>query len=164
MGIRGREILERQREEARRLAEETAKRYKDEQRKKRKSFTKKERQAVYDKCNGHCAYCGCELDIKDMQIDHVVSVGWSSYGGQESQRLIDEGKMNEIDNLLPACRQCNFYKSMNDLEGFRRNLREILWNTCTDTFQARLAMKYGMVVKHEWDGLFYFERNINPQN
>lgn len=93
-----------------------------------------------------------------MQIDHIVSVGWSSYGGAESKRLIAEGKMNEIDNLLPACRQCNFYKGMSDLEGFRSRLKDTLWNTSTDTFQARLAMKYGMIVKHEWDGKFYFER------
>ena len=24
------------------------------------------RQAVYAKYNGHCAYCGCEIDYKDM--------------------------------------------------------------------------------------------------
>lgn len=158
MGVRGREIYARQREEARRIAEETAKRYKEEQRKKRKSFTKKERQLVYEKCGGHCAYCGCELELKDMQIDHIVSVGWSSYGGEESKRLIAEGKMNEIDNLLPACRQCNYYKGMSDLEGFRSRLKDTLWSTSTDTFQARLAMKYGMIVKHEWDGKFYFEQ------
>lgn len=158
MGVRGREIYARQREEAQRMAKEAAKRYQEQQRKKRKSFTKKERQAVYEKCGGHCAYCGCEIEIKDMQIDHIVSVGWSSYGGEESKRLIAEGKMNEMDNLLPACRQCNFYKGMSNLEGFRSRLKDTLWNTSTDTFQARLAMKYGMIVKHEWDGKFYFEQ------
>ena len=29
------------------------------------------RHAVYAKYNGHCAYCGCEIDYKDMQIDHI---------------------------------------------------------------------------------------------
>ena len=158
MCVRGREIDEKRMELMRQQAEEANRRYKEEQRKKRKTFTKKERQAVYEKCNGHCAYCGCELDIKDMQIDHIVSVGWSSYGGKESQRLIEEGKMNEIDNLLPACRQCNFYKGMNDLDGFRYMLKNVLWNTCTNNFQQKLAMKYGMITKHEWDGRFYFER------
>ena len=36
--------------------------------------TKKIREQVYQKYNGHCAYCGCELDYKDMQVDHVKSV------------------------------------------------------------------------------------------
>lgn len=158
MGVRGREIYARQREEAQRIAKEAARRYLEEQRKKRKVFTKKERQIVYEKYDGHCAYCGCELELKDMQIDHIVPVGLSSYGNKESQCLIDEGKINELNNLLPACRQCNFYKGMRGLDGFRSRLKDTLWNTCTDTFQARLAMKYGMIVKHEWDGKFYFEQ------
>ena len=29
------------------------------------------RQTVLDKTGGHCAYCGIELALKDMQIDHV---------------------------------------------------------------------------------------------
>lgn len=29
------------------------------------------RQAVYAKYNGHCAYCGCEIDYNDMQVDHI---------------------------------------------------------------------------------------------
>ena len=40
----------------------------------RKTIPKKIRQIVYDKYNGHCAYCGCELEYKDMQIDH-----WTDY-------------------------------------------------------------------------------------
>lgn len=31
------------------------------------------RHAVYAKYNGHCAYCGCEIDYKDMQVDHIKS-------------------------------------------------------------------------------------------
>lgn len=37
----------------------------------RRKLTKDERMAVYEKTNGHCAYCGCELEYKDMQVDHV---------------------------------------------------------------------------------------------
>ena len=38
----------------------------------RRKLTKDERMAVYEKTNGHCAYCGCELEYKDMQVDHVI--------------------------------------------------------------------------------------------
>lgn len=34
------------------------------------SFSKKKREAVYAKYDGHCAYCGRSIDIKDMQVDH----------------------------------------------------------------------------------------------
>lgn len=29
------------------------------------------RQSVYEKYEGHCAYCGEHIDYKDMQIDHI---------------------------------------------------------------------------------------------
>ena len=35
----------------------------------RKPIPKNIREQVYRKCNGQCAYCGCELDYKDMQVD-----------------------------------------------------------------------------------------------
>lgn len=75
----------------------------------RKPIPKDVRKQVYEKCNGHCAYCGCKLDYKDMQVDHVKSVFY--YNGT-----------NDIDNLLPSCRMCNFYKSTFTLEEFRKNL------------------------------------------
>ena len=140
--------------------EEIARRkeYEKQKRQYRKTFTKKEREAVYKKYNGHCAYCGCEMDIKDMHIDHAASVAGYYYGIKESMEKIQEGTLNDIDNLMPSCRQCNFYKSILNIEHFRYKLKEILQRTCVNTFQAKLAMKYGMLEKHEWDGKFYFEK------
>lgn len=39
---------------------------------KRKAIPKSIRMTVYQKCNGHCAYCGCNLEYRDMQVDHVI--------------------------------------------------------------------------------------------
>lgn len=39
--------------------------------KSKSQMNKNVRQAVYAKYNGHCAYCGCEIDYKDMQVDHI---------------------------------------------------------------------------------------------
>lgn len=45
---------------------------------KRKAIPKSIRMTIYQKCDGHCAYCGCSLEYKDMQIDHVIPLnGWS---------------------------------------------------------------------------------------
>lgn len=70
----------------------------------RKKLTPAERRTVYDKLGGHCAYCGCEIAYKDMQVDHVFPIR----GGMERDKL---------DNMLPACRDCNHYKRGNTLEG-----------------------------------------------
>jgi 5-methylcytosine-specific restriction endonuclease McrA len=40
----------------------------------RKAISKKMRLEVYNKYNGHCAYCGKELEYKDMQVDHLIPV------------------------------------------------------------------------------------------
>lgn len=32
-----------------------------------------DRKKVFDKYNGHCAYCGRQIEYKDMQVDHITS-------------------------------------------------------------------------------------------
>ncbi|MBO7054871.1 MAG: HNH endonuclease [Bacteroidales bacterium] len=108
------------------------------------------RQTIFDKYNGHCAYCGCELRIEDMQIDHINP----KYRSMINGKPID----NSVENLNPSCRQCNFYKGTNDIAGFRKRIFNQLQRTCVDSFQSRLAMKYGIIKHNEWCGKFYFEK------
>lgn len=79
----------------------------------RKSISKATRLKVYEKYNGRCAYCGCKLELKDMQVDHIQSVYW--YDGA-----------NDIENYNPACRMCNFYKSTRTVEDFKKALGKLL--------------------------------------
>ena len=63
----------------------------------RRKLTKDERMAVYEKTNGHCAYCGCELEYKDMQVDHVIPInGWSEQGAVSYTHLIAKEKGLDI--------------------------------------------------------------------
>lgn len=112
---------------------------------KRKSIPKKTREEVYKMYDGHCAYCGCELEYKDMQVDHVESL------------YVHEGK-NEISNYKPACRSCNFYKSTMSLEEFREQL-ETMTDRLEKQFIYRLGKKYGMVKEVDKKVKFYFERS-----
>jgi hypothetical protein len=41
---------------------------------------------------------------------------------------------------------------------FRKALLETLPKTSIKTFPTRLAIKYGMIEVHPWDGKFYFEK------
>ena len=109
---------------------------------------------VYNKYDGHCAYCGCKLEYKDMQVDHAVAI----QGGDEANKMIAEGTMNELDNLMPACRQCNFYKGTLDIEGYRQYIINTLQHTCVDSFQSKMGLKYGIITYNGWDGKFYFEK------
>ncbi len=37
---------------------------------KRHRFSARERKQVFDMFEGHCAYCGCEVTFRGMQMDH----------------------------------------------------------------------------------------------
>jgi 5-methylcytosine-specific restriction endonuclease McrA len=66
------------------------------------------RRLVYDKHNGHCAYCGCNLEFKEMQVDHLVSKLIFSL---KSNKIYTDNELNDIDNLTSSCKVCNKWKS-----------------------------------------------------
>ncbi len=111
---------------------------------KRKSIPKKTRLKVYDKCGGRCAYCGRQIEYKEMQVDHVVSLYW--YNGDE-----------DIKNYLPACRMCNFYKSTLTIEKFRKRIETVV-ERLEKVFIYRLAKNYGLIQENRRPVEFYFEK------
>ena len=114
----------------------------------RRKLTKTERMTVYNKTGGHCAYCGCELQFKDMQVDHVIPInGWSEQGD------------DTLDNMLPACRSCNHYKSRSTLEGFRRNVENMPAVLMRDSVTYRNAVRFGLIIPAPHPVRFYFEEN-----
>jgi 5-methylcytosine-specific restriction endonuclease McrA len=40
------------------------------------------REEVYNKCSGHCAYCGKEITIKQMQVDHIKPLYRNDFQGR----------------------------------------------------------------------------------
>lgn len=117
---------------------------------KRRKLTRAERQQVYEKCKGHCAYCGCKLEYKNMQVDHIKPL---NIGGED-----------EIHNMLPACRSCNHYKHTLDVEEFRQYLGEISHRLMRDSITFQIAIRYGLV-KHMGDNVtFYFEAMDKPES
>ena len=109
---------------------------------RRKALSKDMRREVYEMYGGHCAYCGREIDIKDMQVDHVQSV----YLGGEDER----------SNYRPACRSCNFYKSTMSVEGLREQLG-LIAGRLEKLFIFRLALAYGLIQLTGRPVKFYFE-------
>ena len=116
-------------------------------------ISKYTRQLVYNKYNGHCAYCGCVLKFNEMQVDHIVP----KFRNNEKWHQNEIGS-DDISNLNPSCRMCNYYKRMGGIENFRENLKDTLMRNVQKPFDFRLAERYGMVEVKEWDGKFYFEK------
>mgnify|MGYP001224197029 CR=1 FL=1 len=105
---------------------------------------------IWNKYDKKCAYCGCELEYKEMQVDHIQSKFHHEYYDLEENK-------DRIENLNPSCRQCNFYKSSDTLEAFRKNLSTI-HERLNKAFIFRLAVKHGIVEYKGFDGKFYFEK------
>lgn len=118
-----------------------------------KTIPPQKRRLIYEKYDGCCAYCGCEIDLKDMQADHIKSV----YANSDIHKDMTDEELYDLDNLLPACRQCNFYKSTFDLETFRKRLTDTMMKNLQKEFSYRLALKYGLIEEHIAPVKFYFE-------
>ena len=110
----------------------------------RRRLTKDERRAVYDKCNGHCAYCGSALEYKDMQADHVIP-------------LYNSG-VDNLDNMLPACRSCNHYKATLSLDSFRAMIDSIPNTLYRDSATYRAGLRFGKITDNRRKTVFYFEK------
>jgi hypothetical protein len=110
---------------------------------------KAKREQIWNKYDKRCAYCGCELEYKDMQVDHIESKQWHI-------RHKIEG-VDRMSNLNPSCKQCNFYKSDGSLSLFRSQLSTIN-ERLNKIFIVRLAISFGILKYKEFDNKFYFEK------
>lgn len=103
-----------------------------------------DRKAVYNKYGGRCAYCGREIEYKDMQVDHLIP-----------QR---NGGTDAIDNLMPSCRTCNHYKRAESLESFRKMVSTIPQKLGEREYIFKVGMAYGFWDAESKEVVFFFER------
>jgi len=118
---------------------------------KRRRIPKDVRTRVFNLCNGHCAYCGCAIDPRDMQVDHYLSF---EFGYAIAQ---GKGDINSEGNYLPACRSCNYYKSGMHIEQFRRMVSKWHEILMRDSVTYRNAVRFRQVIPAQHVPVFYFE-------
>ena len=110
-----------------------------------------DRLRVYEKYGGHCGYCGKELKTaKDMQVDHITPK-W-----MVNNKFLVLPDINDINNLMPACRSCNHYKRGDDLEQFRSKMKTLHERVCSH-YIGKVALDYSIVEIKPFTGFFYFE-------
>lgn len=115
----------------------------------RKTIKKSERLLTYQKFNGHCAYCGCEIKYEEMEVDHFVS------------HMSNMGEDN-IDNYMPACHDCNHVKVDYTISQFKHAIQH-----CGEIHRARkkpimaisdrIAIKYGLT-EQDHEITFFYEK------
>lgn len=119
---------------------------------KRKTIPKKVREAVYNKYDGCCAYCGKKIEYKDMQVDHLVPVQ------REKFKKYSAEEIECFENYMPACRQCNHYKRAHSLEVFRKYIEEIPAKLYRDSYIYKVGRAYNLIVEWPQKIKFYFEQ------
>lgn len=103
------------------------------------------RRDIYNKYDGHCAYCGKKIEFDDMTIDHIVPTS--------------KGGANTLDNTIPSCQLCNNQKADKSIEEFRSFVEHIT-ETLDEDKQYRLALRYKKVVPVKPNPVtFYFENH-----
>ena len=114
------------------------------------AISKTKRALIYDKYEGHCAYCGKAIAPAQMQVDHKTPRYHWDDGNWP-------GSADDIDNLMPSCAHCNHYKGGFELDSFRHNVA-VLDLILSKTHKIRVAQGFGVVTLKRWDGVFHFEK------
>ena len=126
-------------------------------------FNKKKRIHIYNKLNGSCGYCGKKIELKDMQVDHIIPQLNYEMSIRNNWRVpaflahLTIADMHCDDNLLPTCRVCNKWKNAHDLELFRSELQEQLKRLNERSSNYRIAKKYGLINETPKPIIFHFE-------
>lgn len=117
---------------------------------KRQPITRETKKAVWDKCSGHCWYCGKKVNPFFMHYDHVYP---HSKGGDDS-----------INNLVVSCPSCNFSKSDLSITEWRLKIGRNLGLALSKGFIKQLEQNGIDVLDdvYTWEPpvLFYFEKNM----
>ena len=113
-------------------------------------MTKKDRQFIFDKYNGKCAYCGCELKA-GFHIDHIEPI----------RRNLDGSCLNPqnewLSNINPSCPSCNIMKHNQSIEQFRAMIKKFVANLNKYNNQYKFAKIYVLVTENDIEVKFYFE-------
>ncbi len=121
-------------------------------------MTKKEkRKVVYDKYNGHCYLCGCELN-GTFHIDELLPVRRNFDKTGKFNGTYEHPERLHIDNQYPACPSCNINKHSMSLEEFRGLVTGFMKHLNEINTQYKIAKRYGLVEETAKPVVFYFEK------
>ena len=110
----------------------------------RKRLKDRDRIELWESMDRRCSYCGCELEYKNMQIDHIEPL---AFGGEDIRA-----------NMTPSCRSCNSRKGMFSLEAFRKEISNQPKVLSRDSVTFKNALRFGQVSINDIEIVFYFEK------
>lgn len=101
---------------------------------------------VFEKFNGRCAYCGNEITVNNMTVDHIYP---KSLGGSLS-----------MFNCNPSCTRCNTLKANGTVEELREKILNSIQELKTNK-HFQMVKKYKLTEIISEEVKFYFEEILN---
>jgi 5-methylcytosine-specific restriction endonuclease McrA len=118
---------------------------------------KASREKVHQKYCGKCGYCGEEIAIKEMQIDHIEPIYRNHSNSELSAMNVIRGT-NDFENLMPSCKSCNNYKKTLTVEKFRIEMQKQVQRCNNYSTNYRFAKKFGLIEETNLAVIFFFEK------
>ena len=119
------------------------------------------RKQVIEKCGGRCAYCGEEVTLKTMQVDHIIPKRYFSehyYCNKKESIIVTDYDVDDMENLNPSCRKCNNFKGVWSLEEFRFEVEQQPKRARRYSVNFRMAERFGLIQTKESPIVFHFEK------
>ena len=104
--------------------------------------TETKRSQLFNMFGGKCAYCERQMSKKSMTRDHLLAKA--------------DGGGSTLENLLPACKQCNQRKGHSSLEAWRV---DFFMPTLTEEEKSSRERMFAAIATKK----FYFERVAEDQ-
>lgn len=114
------------------------------------------REIVLAKYNSKCSYCGVDLTLETMQVDHIKPK-YRGYSNNElSKYNLTKGKDN-LSNYNPSCKSCNASKSTFSLDQWRKEIELKKKRIERDSATFRILKRFGLIEINKNPVRFYFE-------
>jgi len=116
--------------------------------------------AVYEKYNGQCAYCGHYLE-DSFHVDHFIPK--RRYKRDDClpfhRNFKKEAGGDNFENLMPSCPSCNSCKSDLSIEEFRDRIYDRV-NRVKLYSEFNIAHRYGLIIESNIRIVFHYENFI----
>jgi len=114
-----------------------------------KNIKKVTRLKVLSKYGSRCAYCGDNISINTLQVDHIEP---------KNRHLKPHLRgTDELFNLNPSCKSCNSSKSTWSIEEFRDRILYKIEIQRRDNANFRLRDRFKLIKVSSSPVIFYFE-------
>jgi 5-methylcytosine-specific restriction endonuclease McrA len=118
------------------------------------------REEVYNRYEGHCGYCGKDITLKEMQIDHIIPK-WKLQDPIYFNTTAEQVEC--FENYMSSCRRCNHYKRGDTLEQFRTKMKT-LHERIEKEYINKVGIDFKIIQLTPFDGIFYFEKFDNNKH